>query len=81
MAERLQQRCQQLQKTTINKCAAAKTDGDNGWQEVGCGGGGRGAPVWRMTAAEEMRQTVSGGGATMALTKDQLLKICIKPFD
>jgi hypothetical protein len=29
-------------KTTINKCLAAEAEDDNGWQEAGRGGGGRG---------------------------------------
>jgi hypothetical protein len=27
-----------MTKTTINKCAAAKADSNDGWQEVGCSG-------------------------------------------
>ena len=43
-------------------------DDNNGWQEVGCiGGGGGGATAWRMLAAEETRWTVSDGRATKAL--------------
>ncbi len=32
-------------KTTINKCAAAEAEDDNGWREVGHGGGARGVTV------------------------------------